>query len=390
MPSNRQQIDRTSPAASQLSLLKGFFMRNKRLLFCIPTLDPGGAERVASILCNGLVKAGYDVTILLDHSADLQKCIYPLDARIQIAKLPPEKFSSGLLQLWETRRNFLKYKADCIIGFLWKTNVAISISLQFCRTPVILSEQSNMSYDLSNFNKKGLFLLRRGFRHVDIFVLQTEAIKRFLLQAPWSIPEKIIRVIPNPVRQVQIQKQLPKFRYPRIIAIGRLIRLKGFDLLLSAFAEAAEEFPEWQLDIFGQGPLREELEKQRDQLGLENRVHFRGITTDIDAELERSDIFVLASRIEGFPNVLLEAMAAGVAVIAADCRFGPGEIIDDGNNGLLVPAENIPALTQALKRLMSDAGLRGKLGNAARVVQERYAEEKIVNRWKNLIEEVCG
>ena len=192
------------------------------------------------------------------------------------------------------------------------------------------------------------------------------------------------------MRQFKIRNKLPKCRYPRIIAIGRLIRLKGYDLLLSAFAEAAEEFPEWQMDIFGQGPLREELEKQRDQLGLENRVHFRGITTDIDAELERSDIFVLASRIEGFPNVLLEAMAAGVAVIAADCRFGPGEIIDDGNNGLLVPAENIPALTQALKRLMSDAGLRGKLGNAARVVQERYAEEKIVNRWKNLIEEVCG
>lgn len=390
MPSNRQQIDRTSPAASQLSLLKGFFMRNKRLLFCIPTLDPGGAERNVCNLCNGLVKIGYDITILLDNSADPRKCIYPLDARIQIAKLPPEKFSSGLLQLWETRRNFLKYKADCIIGFLWKTNVAISISLQFCRTPVILSEQSNMSYDLSNFNKKGLFLLRRGFRHVDIFVLQTEAIKRFLLQAPWSIPEKIIRVIPSPVRQFKIRNKLPKCRYPRIIAIGRLIRLKGYDLLLSAFAEAAEEFPEWQMDIFGQGPLREELEKQRDQLGLENRVHFRGITTDVDAELERSDIFVLSSRIEGFPNVLLEAMAAGVAVIAADCRFGPGEIIDDGNNGLLVPAENIPALTQALKRLMSDAGLRRKLGNAARVVQERYAEEKIVNRWKNLIEEVCG
>lgn len=390
MPSNRQQIDRTSPAASQLSLLKGFFMRNKRLLFCIPTLDPGGAERNVCNLCNGLVKIGYDITILLDNSADPRKCIYPLDPRIQIAKLPPEKFSGGLLQLWETRRNFLKYKADCIIGFLWKTNVAISISLQFCRTPVILSEQSNMSYDLSNFNKKGLFLLRRGFRHVDIFVLQTEAIKRFLLQAPWSIPEKIIRVIPSPVRQFKIRNKLPKCRYPRIIAIGRLIRLKGYDLLLSAFAEAAEEFPEWQMDIFGQGPLREELEKQRDQLGLENRVHFRGITTDVDAELERSDIFVLSSRIEGFPNVLLEAMAAGIAVIAADCRFGPGEIIDDGNNGLLVPAENIPALTQALKRLMSDAGLRGKLGNAARVVQERYAEEKIVNRWKNLIEEVCG
>lgn len=210
-----------------------------------------------------------------------------------------------------------------------------------------------------------------------------------MVQAPWSIPEKIIRVIANPVRRFQIQKQLPQCLYPRIIAIGRLVHLKGLDLLLAAFAEAAEHFPEWQLDIFGQGPLREELEIKRNQLGLEKRVHFRGITTDVYAELERSNIFVLPSRIEGFPNVLLEAMAAGVAVIAADCKFGPGEIIDNENNGLLIPPENIPALTQALKRLMSDAELREKLGSAARSVQERYAEEKIVKRWINLIEEVC-
>ena len=365
-------------------------MRNKRLLFCIPTLDPGGAECNVCLLGNRLVEAGYDVTFLLDHSADLQKCIYPLDARIQIVKLPPEKFSRGLLQLWETRHNFLKYKADCIIGFLWRHNVAIALSLQFCKTPVIITEHSIMNYDLSKFNGRGLFLLRRGFRHVNAFVLQTEAIKKLLLQPPWSIPEKIIRIIPNPVRQFQIQRKLPKFPHPRIIAIGRLVHLKGFDLLLTAFAEATKEFPEWQLDIFGQGPLREELEKQRNQLGLKTKVHFCGITTDVYAELERSDIFVLSSRFEGFSNVLLEAMAAGVAVIAADCRFGPGEIVDNGNNGLLVPAENIPALAQSLKRLMSDAGLRRKLGNAARVVQERYAEEKIVKRWKNLIEEVCG
>ena len=364
-------------------------MRNKRILFCINSLDPGGAERVACILCNGLAKAGYDVILLLDQSADPGKCIYPLDPKIQIEKTPPEKFSGGLLLLWEKRRNFLRYKADCIISFLWDMNVAIAMSLNFCKTPVILSERCDMNYDLRSFNRRGLFLLRRGFRHLNALVLQTEAIKKLMIQAPWSIPEKLIRVIPNPVRQFQVRKELPKYNYPRIIAIGRLTPQKGFDLLLAAFAEVAKKFPEWQLDIFGQGSLREELEKQRDQLGLKSRVHFPGITRDAYAELARSDIFVLSSRFEGFPNVLLEAMAAGVAVIAADCKFGPGEIVDNENNGLLIPPENIPALTQALKRLMSDAELRGKLGSAARSDQERYAEEKIVKRWINLIEEVC-
>ena len=364
-------------------------MRNKRILFCINSLEPGGAERVACILCNGLAKAGYDVILLLDQSADPGNCIYPLDPKIQIEKTPPEQFSTGLRSLWEKRRNFLKYRADCIIGFLWNVNAVIAMSLNFCRTPVILSERCDMNYDLRGFNKRGLFLLRRGFRHLNALVLQTEAIKKLMIQAPWSIPKKTIRVIPNPVRQFQVQKKLPKCNYPRIIAVGRLTPQKGFDLLLAAFADVAKKFPEWQLDIFGQGPLLEELKKQRDQLDLNSRVHFPGITRDAYAEFERSDIFVLSSRFEGFPNVLLEAMAAGVAVIAADCKFGPGEIVDNENNGLLIPSENIPALTQALKRLMSDAELRGKLGRAARSVQERYAEKKIVERWINLIEEVC-
>ncbi|UKI30735.1 MAG: hypothetical protein L6W00_23015 [Lentisphaeria bacterium] len=119
------------------------------------------------------------------------------------------KYSDGLLQLWETRRNFLKYKADCVIGFLWKSNVAIAMSLQFSKTPIILSEQADMNYDLSSFNKKGLFLLRRGFRHVSAFVLQTNAIKQLLLEAPWSIPEKITHVISNPVRPFRVQQSCP-------------------------------------------------------------------------------------------------------------------------------------------------------------------------------------
>ena len=186
-----------------------------------------------------------------------------------------------------------------------------------------------------------------------------------------------------------MQQKLPRCQYPRLIAVGRLAHQKGLDLLLSAFAEAAKDFPEWKLDIFGQGPLREELEKQRNQLGLGNRVHFRGITTDVYAELERSDIFVLPSRFEGLPNALMEAMAAGLPVIAADCKFGPAELITHQSNGLLVPVEDIPALTEALKQLMGDAALRRKLGTAASEIQEWSGEEKIVNCWINLIEEVC-
>ena len=141
-----------NPCDLEFNLSFGVNMRKKRILVCIPTIEPGGAERSVCVLSNGLVNAGYDVTILLDHLADPKKGIYPLDSRIQIENLPLMKYSDGLLQLWETRRNFLKYKADCVIGFLWKSNVAIAMSLQFSKTPIILSEQADMNYDLSSFN----------------------------------------------------------------------------------------------------------------------------------------------------------------------------------------------------------------------------------------------
>jgi glycosyltransferase involved in cell wall biosynthesis len=171
----------------------------------------------------------------------------------------------------------------------------------------------------------------------------------------------------------------------RVIAAGRLKRQKGFDLLLEAFAPVADRYPDWTLDIFGNGPQREALEQQLVDLGLAGQVRINAATSRLGEQLRGASIFVLSSRYEGFPLVLLEAMAAGLAVVSFDCPTGPGEILADGVSGLLIPREDVPALTEALVRLIVDESLRRRLAGAAPAAVVRYSPEEVGRRWEELL-----
>lgn len=360
----------------------------KKKLVClfIPTLDPGGAERVLCILANGLIRNNFDVKIIVVYNADLNSCIYPLDDRITVIKMPDlDKTLYGWKKLWAHRKFFLSLNADIMIGFLWHMNHKLALSLLFCRTPIILSERSDMNYDLKKLNKKGLTLLYWGFRHANAYVLQTQTIKQYMTKSHWKIPEKIIHVIPNPVRSVPKDIICGPRSSKKIAAMGRLDKQKGFDILLEAFAKLATKYPDWSLSIHGTGEEYENLLLQQQQLNLNKQVEFPGLTRNSYNELSKADIFVLSSRCEGFPNVLLEAMAVGKAVIAFDCKYGPAEIIKHDSNGILVPAECTDMLADALENLIINPEKRQKLGEAAKKVVEVYKEEKIIDLWINLI-----
>src|SRR6476659_8972473 len=142
------------------------------------------------------------------------------------------------------------------------------------------------------------------------------------------------RVVPNPVLAPPPSTVAPDDP-PVLVALGRLVPQKGFDMLLEAFAPVAARHPGWRLEVWGEGPDRAQLESRRDALGLGGRVRFPGVTPHADELLRRASIFVLSSRREGFPMVLGEAMANGVASISFDCPSGPRELITDGVDGLL-------------------------------------------------------
>jgi glycosyltransferase involved in cell wall biosynthesis len=171
----------------------------------------------------------------------------------------------------------------------------------------------------------------------------------------------------------------------RLMAAGRLSNQKGHDLLLAAFATVAPSHPDWTLDIYGEGPLRDRLEQLVTSLGLSRQVRINGPTSRLGDHMRDVSVLVLSSRFEGFPLILLEAMAAGLSVVSFDCPTGPGEIITDETNGLLVPAKDVPAMAAALDRIMSDESLRRRLAKAAPQAVHPYSSQQVGQRWDELL-----
>jgi glycosyltransferase involved in cell wall biosynthesis len=169
-----------------------------------------------------------------------------------------------------------------------------------------------------------------------------------------------------------------------VVAAGRLGRQKGFDMLVQAWVGVRELHPDWQLHIFGAGKWRDKLAGMIAERDLGDVVRLRGITRDLDGEFAKASVFVLSSRKEGLPMVLLEAMGTGLPVVSFDCPTGPADVVDDGVNGLLVPAEDVPGLAAGLSRLMGSAGERDSMGAAARVTAADYAMPVVAGQWDEL------
>jgi glycosyltransferase involved in cell wall biosynthesis len=193
------------------------------------------------------------------------------------------------------------------------------------------------------------------------------------------------------LRVERIPNGVPRAQHPpaelsakALVAAGWLANQKGFDMLLDAFALVVARHPDWQLQIFGSGPDRDALAARIDRLGLAGRAHLRGVTPQLDQELVAASIFVLSSRFEGLPMVLLEAMTAGLPAVAFDCPTGPAEVIRHGVSGLLVPPQDVPALAAGICELIEDPARRRAMGAAAIEGAERYSITAVRQRWEEL------
>lgn len=199
------------------------------------------------------------------------------------------------------------------------------------------------------------------------------------------------------VRLERIPNGIPATRTPPaalenkvLVAAGRLSRQKGFDLLIEAFGLIAGRHPDWQLRIFGWGDQKKQLAARIGELGLGDQVRLMGGTRKLEEELAGASAYVLSSRFEGLPMVLLEALTVGLPAVAFDCPTGPAEIIEDGVNGLLVPPEDVPALAEGMARMIEQPDERRAMGKAALAGSDRYAIDTVQVTWTRLFADLAG
>lgn len=345
---------------------------NNKVFLIIPTLKQGGAERVISELANYFLDNGVELHLVLLANA---KDFYTINPNITVHRLGfvnngrLKKILSELQVFIKLRLLLKKHKPDAVLSFMDKYNIFTILASRFLNLHVFVSDRSNPKSKLS----LSLSVLKRiTYRYATGIISQTSLAKEIIES---FTGHKNVRVIPNPVKQVQLFPEIPREKI--IINIGRIVPEKGQKYLIQAFAKLDVE--DWQLVILGDGPLREDLEKQVILLGLTDKVIMPGAVDDIDEWLARSSVFAFSSISEGFPNALVEAMAAGLPCVSFDCDAGPRDIIKNEVNGFLVEKENINELAYKLNILMTDTELVKNIITNALLVRDNYHIQSVGN-----------
>lgn len=361
-------------------------LAGRRICIVIAALGAGGAERVISWLVGWLTAEGAAVTIVsFDGPGD--PIYHELETGIALLRLGIAAGRSGntwlpgpIRRIIALRRVLRTLSPDIAIGFLTKINTILLAAALGLKVPVLVSERNNPKMQPAHWAWK--HFLRLLYGRATTIICQTRA---SIACIPLRHRERV-RVIPNPViaRTPAALNVRPRCK---ITGVGRLERQKGFDVLIKAFASIADAHAAWDLDIWGEGPEQAALKDLAADLGVADRVAFRGLSERPGSWIAEAHLFVLSSRFEGFPNVLGEAMAAGLPVLSTNCDYGPGELIEDGRSGLLVRPDDPRAMAAALSRLMGDPQLQARLGSAGRSVTDRFSSDAVAQLWRHTLTE---
>jgi glycosyltransferase involved in cell wall biosynthesis len=363
------------------------------LLFVIYSLEGGGAERVTTTLANHWASQGWSITLVT--LAGGANDFFALDSRIVRVSLNLAGVSGGLLsgllanlrRLRALRQLLRQRRPRVAVAMMSSANVLLALAAFGLKDLVTIgSERSHPPQRPLGRFWGGL----RWFSYCQLcaVVAQTSVSARWISRHTLA---RRVAVIENPL-PTELRNQPPQLDPARwlaaddrvLLAVGRLSQEKGFDLLLESWSTLANHQPHWRLVILGEGPERASLEAQIQALGLDRAVLLPGRAGNVSDWYRRADLFVLSSRFEGFPNVLAEAMASGLAVVSTDCPTGPAAIVRDGVDGLLVPMNQPAALREALARLMHDDAMRASMAQCASQIAGRLELEVVAGRWRQL------
>ena len=362
-----------------------------KICFVIATLTSGGAERVVAALGNYFITLGHDVTIITFEKDGVDPHYY-LDSKISLKQLnllslkhtSINYFFENLRRIIRIRKELIFIEPDVIISFMLTANILNIISRVFTGIPLIISERVHPGYH--NFGKLREYLRKMTYRYADSVVVQTEDISKWF-QENLHLQ---CRVIENPLEIKYFTRTNDGYLITNkktIVAMGRLDRQKGHDLLIGAFSRIHDNHPDWRLYIYGEGPEYENLEKLIKQYDLRNKIFLKETVKDVRDAFDTTEIFVLPSRYEGYPNVLIEALSYNLCVIATDCPGANSIILENGRYGVLVENENEDAIAAALSELINSDTKRINYKKNARNAVLHLSIEKIANTWMSLIGE---
>lgn len=268
-------------------------------------------------------------------------------------------------------------------GFVITTRPSLNIIASLLRRPgVVVIGQEHIFFEHRPPELRAA--IRRHCGGLDAMVVLTETDRRAYREA--LSPPARVECIPNAVPLLGGAKSDLSGKV--VLGAGRLTHQKGFDRLILAFAEVAPMEAEWTVRICGGGRRRATLQTRIDNHGLSERVQLVGPVKDLAREMEQASIFVLSSRFEGFPMVLIEAMSKGMPVVAFDCPTGPADIVEDGRVGFLVPDGDVSALAEAILELIRDEPKRRRFGAAAAELAMKYDISAIGPSWDRLLSEL--
>ena len=370
-----------------------------KALFFIPSLEGGGAERVMTEILSHIGSDRIEPVLVLLYQYEHSPYKKDLPGYLKI--IVAERASDNRLDKIKQYAAFMKIifeeKPHIIISMLTHSNImSISAKLLF-RKRIIIGEHNTLSEVIKTEEGRRMLwfsttrLVKMFYRFADKIIAVSEGVKADLVEE-FNVLPRNVNVIYNPIDLKRISELCNDpvehifFREgtPVILSVGRLVRQKGFDILLRAFSRVVGEM-DARLMILGEGPERESLVRLAKELAITEKVSLLGFQNNPYKFVSKGHVFVLPSRYEGFPMVILEAMACNTPVVSTDCKSGPREILEDGKCGLLVSPEDPDALSMALLKLLKDKKLRERFSRLGKKRAGEFNIKKIARQYEDMI-----
>ena len=342
----------------------------KSITFAIGSLHGGGAERVVSVWASALVERGYDVSVIVYSRYDDE---YPIDSRVKVYPIANSEKECNSFSMVERLKRFRKalkeLKTKTVISFLPIIQVYVALAsfgLGIKRIETIRINPWLASGGSSWFRKLWLWCFKSG----KALILQSEDQRAFFSK---SVQKKAV-VIPNPINEKYIENAKTEYNSNshNVVAAGRLSNQKNYKMMIDAIKIVKNEYSDVLLQIYGNGDLKDLLTAYVNEQGLDENIHFMGRSNELYRVYQQADLYLMSSNYEGMPNALAEAMASGLPCVSTDCKTGPRDLIDDGENGYLVPCDDSNALADKIIKIFE----------MTREEQERLgksAKEKIID-----------